>query len=214
MTRHALLASELERRRIAEDLHHGVVQELAGLGYTLPTVARQLEPGGDVGTARQLLDRAAGLVHSNLLALRSLMTDIYPPDLRGAGLGRAVHQLVDAEARGAGLRSAVHVEEDLDVEADVGSLAYRTVREGVRNVVKHAQATRVVVELRTRGADLVVRVADDGRGTGGASSPPGHFGLRLLADTVRDVGGSVSLQPGEEGGTTLVATIPLHPSTP
>lgn len=209
--RHALLASELERRRIAEELHHGVVQELAGLGYTLPAVMRHLEAGGDPAKARPLVQRSLDLVQRNIWALRSLMSDIYPPDLQGAGLAYAVRHLLHRETSAAGLDARVEIEEELDIPTEAGTLAYRIIREGVHNVVKHAQAREVLVEVRLDGSDLVVRVADDGIGPGDhpGHSPTGHLGLRLVTDAVTDVGGSVDVRPGPLGGTSLTAQFPL-----
>lgn len=210
MMQHALRASELERRRVAEDLHHGVVQELTGVGYTLPVVTRQLEPGGDLEAARSTLEMVTGLVQRNVQALRSLMTDVYPPDLRDEGLREAVQQMVRTATNDAGLRARVDIEEDLDLPLDAAHLAYRVIREGVRNVVKHAQAEGVVVELRTEAGQVVAGVEDDGLGPGDEPwvSPQGHLGLRLLADTVRDAGGRLQIDPREGGGTRLVARFP------
>lgn len=213
LMRDSLLTSELERRRIAEDLHHGVVQELAGIGYTLPAAVRHLEKGGNPEKARALLLRATDLVQHNITALRSLMTDIYPPDLRGSGLHYAVRHLVENEALAAGLEGRVELDDELDIPADAGSLAYRIVREGVRNVVKHAEARQLVVALSRDGSDLTVRIDDDGRGPGdhAGQSPDGHLGLRLLRDAVHDAGGRFAVQRRDEGGTSLVARFPLGP---
>jgi signal transduction histidine kinase len=210
MMRHALLASDRERRRIAEDLHDGVIQDLAGLGYVLPTATRELHDGGDLDRARATLERVTDLVHRDVTALRSLMTDIYPPDLRGPGLRDAVQQLAQAEAREAGLRVDVVIEPDLDISADAGRLAYRVIREGLRNVVKHARAHRATVELGRHASVVLVRVIDDGDGPGPApgESPKGHLGLRLLRDTVTDFGGELEVQAPPTGGTTLIARFP------
>lgn len=210
-TRHALLASELERRRIAEELHHGVVQELAGLGYTLPAVMHHLEAGGDPDKVRPLVHRSTDLVQRNIWALRTLMTDIYPPDLHGGGLAHAVRQLVRSEALPAEIEARVDIDEDLDVPSDAGALAYRIVREGVHNVIKHADAHTLLIELRQEDSDLVVRVVDDGSGPGDrpGHSPAGHLGLRLVADAVLEIGGQLEVAPGAGGGTSLTARFPL-----
>lgn len=211
LMRHAVLASEIERRRIAEDLHHGVVQDLAGLVYTLPTLGRHLEPDGDRAIARSLLDRATELVQRNVVALRSLMTDIYPPDLEGDGLARAVEQLAHTEAAATRLRVEIDVDPGLTLPPDTAQLAYRIVREGVRNVVKHAGATSMRIALTTDGAQVQVRVVDDGVGPGDRPglSPEGHLGLRLLTDTLRDVGGRLEVRRTDGGGTELFARFPV-----
>ena len=210
MMRHVVIATELERRRIAEDLHDGVVQELAGLGYTLPTATRQLEEGGDTAVVRTILERAEELVQRNVLALRSLMTDIYPPDVHGPGLGGAVRDLVHPEAARAGITATTHIQDDLDLPTDAGRLAYRIVREALRNVAKHAQASTVRVDLYCDDGHVDIRVVDDGRGPGpnAGRGREGHLGLRLLRDSMDDLGGSMDISPGPGGGTTLTVRFP------
>jgi len=210
MTRHALLASDLERRRIAEDLHDGVIQDLAGLAYVLPSTARLIAEGGDREVAGSAVERAAGLVQRDVLALRSLMADIYPPDLQREALGDAVRQLVSAESKAAGIDAQVHLAGDLMVSHDAGRLVYRVVREGLRNVVKHADAQNVTVEVAQDVETVEVRVVDDGRGPGAGhrTGARGHLGLQLLRDTIHDFGGSLELRAREEGGAVLDARFP------
>jgi signal transduction histidine kinase len=211
MMRHALLASDLERRRIAQDLHDGVIQDLAGLGYVLPTAQREIHEGGNLALARTTLDRATGMLQQDVVRLRSLLTDLYPPDLQGQGLVSAVGDLVQTMTSDAGLDATVRIDPALDVPVDAGRLAYRVVREGLRNVVKHADASSVVVEVRREADDVLVRVADDGRGPVSAPgvTPRGHLGLRLLKDTLSDFGGRLDLEPGPRQGTALLARFPV-----
>jgi signal transduction histidine kinase len=211
MMRHALLASDLERRRIAQDLHDGVIQDLAGLGYVLPTAQREIHEGGNLALARTTLDRATGMLQQDVVRLRSLLTDLYPPDLQGQGLVSAVGDLVQTMTSHAGLDATVRIDPALDVPVDAGRLAYRVVREGLRNVVKHADASSVVVEVSREADDVLVRVADDGRGPVSAPevTPRGHLGLRLLRDTLSDFGGRLDLEPGPRQGTSLLARFPV-----
>jgi signal transduction histidine kinase len=211
MMRHALLASDLERRRIAQDLHDGVIQDLAGLGYVLPTAQRELHPEGNLALARTTLDRATGMLQRDVLALRSMLTDLYPPDLQGQGLVTAVGDLVQTITSDAGLDATVRIDPDLDVPVDAGRLAYRVVREGLRNVVKHSGASSVVVEVSREADDVLVCIADDGRGPLSApeATPRGHLGLRLLRDTLSDFGGRLDLEPGPRKGTSLLARFPV-----
>ncbi len=210
-TRHALLASDLERRRIAAQLHDGVIQDLAGLGYALPGAVRELRPDGDLSAARALIERATGLIQRDTAMLRSLMADIYPPDLQGEGLRDAIQQLVHAEATEGRLEAQLSIGSQLAISHDAGRLVYRIIREGLRNVVKHAYARRVSVELTQEHPDnVVVRIVDDGRGPAAdpGQSPEGHLGLRLLRDAVSDVGGELELSPGAPNGSVLVARLP------
>ena len=109
LLRHAVAASALERRRIAGDLHDGVVQDLAGIGYALPAIRGSLPEGPDSDDARQKLDRVTEIVKRDVAALRSVITDIYPPDLHEGGLVPA-SQLLLNEVRYAGIDVEAHID--------------------------------------------------------------------------------------------------------
>lgn len=217
LMRHALLASDLERRRISTDLHDGVIQDLAGLSYAMPTLEAHFEdgPGEPISrdTARQTTHRIAQILMRDVAALRSLTTDIYPPDLEGPGLRAALQEL----ARTAGERG-VHVQlemaPDLTAPLDTARLAYRVVREGLRNSVKHAQASAATVDVCQEAGLMVVRVSDNGRGVQDGQVTSGHLGLRLLEDTVKDLGGRMSLRSQPTRGAVLEVSFPVGPSRP
>jgi signal transduction histidine kinase len=205
--RHALLASDLERRRMAQDLHDGVIQDLAGVCYAMPTLEAHFAQNPATLAAREVSHRVAEIIRSDVTALRLMMTDIYPPDLEGPGFAMAIQDL----ARSAGARGVqVHVDmaPDLTVPVDVARLAYRVVREGLRNVVEHAHATAVAVQVRQESQSLGVSVSDNGRGVQDKQVPQGHLGLRLLDDTVRDIGGQMTLRSSPAGGAILEASFP------
>lgn len=208
--RHGLLASDLERRRIAQDLHDGVIQDLAGLGYAMPIVAEHLPDTPEAGDAREAVENVSTVLSRDVSALRSLLTDIYPPDLEGAGLVNAVEELA-IRAEDAQVAVSVQVTPDFHAPPDAARLAYRVVREGLRNVLRHAQASAAQVHLVRHDDDIIVRVVDNGRGIGESSSiEPGHLGLRLLEDTIRDLGGRLDLSPAATGGAILEAIFPAE----
>ena len=206
LLRHAVEASELERRRLAQDLHDGVIQDLAGVGYVCSVLQEQLRDNPlALATAR----RAGEIVRRDVLALRSLSTDLYPPDLGGEGLEAALEEMLEHSEQ-EGLRTSLHVCDQLDLPATTALLAYRVVREALRNVAKHACASKVVVELRQSADQLVVQVQDDGTGFDPARrAPQGHLGLRVLRDSVTDLRGELELVSEVGGGTTLTARLPL-----
>jgi signal transduction histidine kinase len=207
LLRDALAASELERGRLAQDLHDGVIQDLAGLSYAVPSVAGQLPP--EMGSLRRVLDQVGLVLRQDVAALRTLLTDIYPADLASGGLETEVGVLARRAAD-----SDVDVEVDIaegmsDISLEVSRLVYRVVREGLRNVVKHAEATHAWVAARRVGPDVVVTVLDDGQGLVPDLDTEGHVGLRLLEQTVRDVGGRLTVENRPGGGVALTASFPL-----
>lgn len=211
LMQHALRAADLERRRIAHDLHDGVIQDLSGVGYLLPTASKELHDGGDLDRATALVGRAAEVVQGDVAALRALMMDIYPPNLDEVGLSQALRELVALEASSAGIVGDV-VAQPLELPTDTARLVYRVAREAVRNVVKHAHAATVTVEVQVVDSDVEVRVRDDGIGPGGdpGAAAKGHMGLRLVADTVRDFTGTFELRGHPDGGTVVEARFPVE----
>jgi signal transduction histidine kinase len=226
MLGHALSASRLEQRRIAQDLHDGLIQDLAGLGYALPAVADLLPISAT--EARGVLAEVGAGVERDIAALRELLTDLYPSDLARVGLASALHELADRAAL-AGVHVDVAVDPDLAAggTSEVALLAYRVAREGLRNVLRHAHATLAEISIDTEGADVVVTVTDNGVGLSRGSELPaadyhpdsprssepsasqaGHLGLRLLSDTLHDVGGELTLVSPLSGGTQMTARFP------
>ena len=210
MLQHAVHASELERRRIAQTLHDGVVQDLAGLAYLLPTISRHAPDVADGVPVRATLVEATDLVKKDIAKLRAIIADVYPPSLEAEGLDPALRELAEWAGRD-GLRVTVVTHGVDKLDRGRARLAYRVVREGLLNVLHHAQAARAHVVVRwSRRDGLEVSVRDDGRGGSLVipESDSGHVGLRILRDVVSDLGGRLTLRPAPEGGTELQASVP------
>jgi signal transduction histidine kinase len=207
----ALGASDIERRRIASDLHDGVVQDLVGVAFTLAGAAR--EPDVPSGPAA-VLDRAAQSVRSSITGLRSTLVDIYPPDLMQHGLAAALGDLAEG-ASNSGLAVSVEASQLPDrLAGPVAGLLYRAVREALRNVILHAAASSATVRAGSDGAMVWVEIADDGSGFDPrileAKAAVGHLGLTSLQGVLRDAGGTMSIdsEPGE--GTTVRMEVPVE----
>ena len=219
LDRQALDASDAERRRIAADLHDGVVQDLAGVGFTLAALADGAEDAAaaaaDPAEHRRAdrLTATAGTVRRSVRALRSLLVEIYPPNLAEAGLDNALADLV-ASTNG---WSSVEVTVDpaLDLTTAQKAVMYRVAREALQNVRKHAGADRVTVAVTgaedggDRGA-AVLTVTDDGRGfePGDDHAGEGHVGLRLMQDAAEQGSGIVTVDSTPGVGTTVRLEVP------
>ena len=199
----AVRASDAERLRIARDLHDGVVQDLAGSSMALSTVAGRT----DTATAHELEEVGRSL-RVSMRSLRSLLVEIYPPDLHAAGLDASLHDLVAPLA-------ATGVAVDVDVGGDDGAarsavaLVWRVAQEAVRNVARHAGASRLSVTVRREADLLVLEVVDDGIGFDPSRrTEEGHFGLRTAEGLVHDAGGTIEVESAEGAGVTLRAEVP------
>jgi signal transduction histidine kinase len=206
----ALEASEVERRQIASDLHDGVVQDLAGLGYALAAAARA---EGDTADRTQLLEQSASTVRESIKALRSLLVEIYPPNLEEEGLAAALSDLL-ARASGRGVEAELDTAQLREpLPAPMAGLLYRATQEALRNVLSHAGARTMRVRVANEGDDAVLEVVDDGRGfepaRAAAQAADGHLGLRGLAGLVGDAGGELHVESSPGTGTTFRVTVPV-----
>jgi signal transduction histidine kinase len=203
----AVEASADERRRIAADLHDGVVQDLAGMSYSLSAAAGPDRPAADF---RAVLHAAASTTRGAIRQLRSLLVEIHPPNLRSAGLETALRDLL-APLSARGVESEVDLG-GIELDPDSELLVFRAAREAIRNVQHHAQAASVAVTLRSVDGSVRLVVADDGVGFTDADRErrrsQGHLGLELLAELAARRGGSLAVRPRPDGGTTFVFEVP------
>ena len=210
LLRRAVEASDHERRRIASDLHDGVVQDLAGVAFQLAGSARQDAVPAATST---LLEHSATQVRESITSLRSLLVDIYPPKLAEAGLSAALMDLTTAASiRGLATRCDVDGV-DTEIPSSASRLIYRAAREAIRNVVTHAKAHRVVMTLTTDDGLARLDVVDDGVGfteqAAAARAAEGHVGLRGLADLVTAAGGRLQVDSSPGNGTRLHLALPI-----
>jgi signal transduction histidine kinase len=196
----AMDSSEAERRRIARDLHDGVVQELAGTAFALSGSAR--EPGLSAGVKGDL-DRAGESVRRSLRQLRSLLVEIHPPGLNAGSLAASLEDLT-AQAVSAGMTSSVSVAGIDDAPDHVITLVWRAAQESIRNAVRHAHATHLTVDVSGDDRQVRMTVSDDGVGFDPSiGAGGGSYGLRGLKSLVEDGGGVVEVDSSPGVGTTI-----------
>ena len=196
-------AVELERQRLAQDLHDDIIQDLSGVAVTLESLGRS----GD-GTYATV-DRTAEILRRDIRLLRDIIANLFPVTPPVAGLDNAIRDL------GAGLAQQ-GLEVNLDLGPDPGvdpvtaGLIYRVAREAMLNVSKHAEASVVDVELSITPYAVELRVSDNGRGTDPVSIPrvAGHVGLDIVRETIAEAGGTVVVEPRRPQGTTVRASLP------
>jgi two-component system NarL family sensor kinase len=211
LLRRAIEASEVERRRIAGQLHDGVVQNLAGVSYTLSAAAASIRGGAGEG-ASEIVDQAAAETRASIRELRTLLVDIYPPALARAGLVGALADLVAVlEARD--ITTEIDLDPDLDLPAEREPILYRVAQEALRNVARHADATHVRIHAGRENGSVVLSVEDDGRGfvpgQRRRAEDKEHFGLRMLDDLTRAAGGQLTVASSPGGGTRVQIEVPV-----
>jgi signal transduction histidine kinase len=210
----AIESSDLERRRIARDLHDGAVQNLVAVAYALAAEdgARDSAAAGS-GSSMLTISRPAAVVRETIRELRTLLVDIYPPNLHQAGLRAVLEDLVAPLVAG-GMTVDLDVEADLELPQHVEALLFRVAQEAVRNVLNHAGAEHVDLGVMTGDGSARLTVRDDGRGFAVSDvltrMRDGHVGLRLVAGLARESGGSLDVESARGEGTTVTVEVPLR----
>ena len=207
----AIEASTQERKRIAADLHDGVVQDLAGVAFGLAPLAEDADRRGATEEASALRGATACL-RQGIRELRTLLVEIYPPNLESAGLEEALNDLLgplDAD----GVVTELRVDDGRPLGPDLDALIYRVANEAIRNVRAHAGASAVQVSVTRPEADAVrLRVEDNGRGFSNIAreerAAAGHVGLTLVEHLVREAGGTLRIESAVGDGTTVELRIP------
>ena len=195
-------ASDIERRRIARDLHDEVIQDLAGLSYAMESEQMRCSP-----EQRPLLTQAHSILQDNVRALRAMTRELYPSNLEQLGLPAALNRLADP-LRQAGIQVIVEGGDVHQMSPDASAMFYRVAREAFVNILKHAGAETVELTIGEDRDGTVLKIRDDGRGFDlDADAPDGHIGLQIMRDTIEDAGGTLEVVSRPGAGTVIEARI-------
>ncbi len=209
--RAVVAGTEAERARIARELHDGIGQQLTGLKFRLEDVSARIRQGDLSGAER--LGEALAIAEEAGREVREIAHGMMPRALGTIGLVAALNDMLGKAFGGAGVRWSLEqsgAEGRFPEDVEVG--VYRIVQELTGNILKHAGAREVQVQvLRNRG-NLVVLVTDDGRGFDPANAG-GGIGLGNMRDRARLLGGSLQFTSARGEGTTATLRVPLSAST-
>ncbi|MGK2947847.1 MAG: sensor histidine kinase [Acidimicrobiales bacterium] len=201
-------ARDEERRVLRRELHDGLGPALAGIGLGLQASRNLL--AADPIAATELLDALAGELDARVEEVRGLARGLLPPALEELGLAPALLELAERHTA-TGLLVEVDVSDLPPVPPEVGSAVYGIVAEAVRNVQRHAGATRCRITADARDG-LRLSVADDGVGID--TTRPAGVGTRSMRERAEGVGGSVDIVPAHPHGTEVVVRVPLAALVP
>jgi PAS domain S-box-containing protein len=207
---------EAERRRVARELHDEIGQALTAIKINLQAVQHS---AGASPLAPQL-NESTGLVDHALQQVRDLSFNLRPSLLDDLGLMAALRWYLDREARRAGLIPEFAADlSEKRLPSELETACFRITQEALTNVVRHAQASRVWVELRQRGAELSLVIRDDGIGFDVSAvrrrrSSDMNLGLQGMQERALILGGRLEIQAAPGGGTEIHAWFPLTLSHP
>jgi signal transduction histidine kinase len=203
LSRQLITAQEMERKRIARELHDSVGQQLSAIKYSLERGAALMQQARP-HDSQPILERAIASLQDAMEEIRGIAMNLRPAVLDDLGAASAVSWFCREFAQsypGLTLREAVAVV-DADIPERLSTSVFRSLQELLNNVAKHAQARQVVVSLARSGDQLVLEVTDDGVGleasVSSASMRSGR-GMRNLRERAEMTGGQMRLQPGAAG---------------
>jgi len=205
------LAEERERRRVADQLHDSVAQNLAFAKMQLGA----LRPGLSSDDALGHLDKANESIDEAIRDTRGLIRELSPSLLYQIGLGEALEQLCEAHAERHGTSCECRNEAGtIDTEEGLRIALYQAAREMLTNTAKHARASKVTVLLQRRDGDIHLVVEDDGIGFDASEAPlipddSGGFGLFSIRERLSRMGGRLVIESEPGRGTRATLVVPL-----
>jgi PAS domain S-box-containing protein len=210
---HRLVAAqESERRRVADDLHDLIGQNLTALGIDLASLRQALGGAGCDPAAQARIDAMKTLVEKTIDSIRGVMTDLRPPALEEYGLAPALRWYATEFTERTGMKSSVSVTGRETRLARAAELAlFRIAQEALTNAAKHSGGSRAQVCLKEDLGRIRLSVEDDGRGfddpVGARSARRGGWGLPAMRERAEAHGGTLRIEfPGT--GTRLIVEIP------
>ena len=199
-------AQELERKRLARELHDETGQALTSILLGL----KPLEQGAATDEDRAAVASLRELVVSTLQDVRRLAVELRPTALDDFGLATAVERLAGTFRDHTGMR--VDFEAQLGenrLPAEVETTLYRIVQEALANIVKHADASHVSILLTRSDRSVAAVVEDDGRGFDGDATRDDVLGIVGMRERVGLVGGRLRVESTVGSGTTVAAEVPI-----
>ena len=213
-------AREEEATRIARELHDELGSSLTGLKWVLSELHHALssaqdDPEGIAAAAPdaiQRLEAAIQYVDQTTVNVKRIASELRPSILDDLGLPDAIESQLNQFAAASGIQC--HFEANLDavdLNPDQSTAVFRICQEALTNILRHAHAERIDVEMSEQCGEFVLTICDDGIGIPDEAGVPGRsLGLLGMRERARLAGGKVSVTRGERGGTVVAVRIPLR----
>jgi signal transduction histidine kinase len=200
------LAVLQERERIAQDLHDGSIQSLYAVSLALEDTEELMATDSDGATDR--IDHAIESIHGTIQEIRDFIMGLDPDARTAVDLLAGLTALADEFERSTLIEVELASDPDVPLDPDETLQLIQLTREAMSNVARHAEATKVTVNVEDRRERLRLSIIDDGRGFDtGASQRPGHHGLTNMHARAESLGGSLAIE-SDDDGTRVVFEMP------
>jgi signal transduction histidine kinase len=198
--------SEREQQRIGRDLHDGVCQYLAAIGFTAAMLNRDLER--ESSSRAETAGEIANLIQDAAKRTRDLARGLSPVDRDEGGLESALDELAASTSKLAGMSCSFICVGPVQIRDNARAVhLFRIAQEALSNATKHGQAKAVVIALEASDGVLSLRVSDDGIGFDPTYSERKGMGLNIMRYRARVLGGTLEIQSNSPAGTVATCTI-------
>jgi signal transduction histidine kinase len=206
LSRRTIQAESEVRRRVAEAIHDGPVQELIGLDMILGS-ARKAAEEGRREEAAALLDDARALAERNIRALRDEIVDLGPYAFEELAFDTAIENCIPVWKRRYRFEVMATIER-IELPPEMAGGLFRIAQEAVVNAGRHSGADTVSISLRTVNSDVELRVTDNGHGFDAGDSvgmpEPGHLGIASMRERAELLDGRLDIETSDRGTRVLV----------
>ncbi|MEA3212216.1 MAG: hypothetical protein QOE70_5273 [Chthoniobacter sp.] len=210
LEREVVETSEHERRRIGQDLHDGIGQQLTAASLATNGLVTALESA--VPALAPMGESLGAQIRATIAEVRALSHGLAPVELQDDGLMNALHELADSTARSARLRCVFDCPTPVRVpDAAIAAHLYRIAQEAVNNALKHAAPGEIRIGLERRDGTVVLEVDDDGDGLPEPLPPGGGIGLTVMRHRAQIVGGVLEIGSPPAGGTRIACGVASSP---
>jgi PAS domain S-box-containing protein len=210
LSEHLQRAREEERTAVAREVHDELGQLLTALKMDVAYSEQHLD--GDPSILRDCMKAMGSQIDGGINTVRKICSDLRPHVLERLGLSAGIEWFINAFKKRTGIECRLSVAEDLpDPGKDLSLVLFRVLQEALTNVARHANATKVTVDLRITTADiLVLRIKDDGKGISKDDlENPESFGILGIRERIRFWGGRSTINGSSKTGTSIAIQLPL-----
>jgi signal transduction histidine kinase len=198
-----LCTIEREQQRIGQDIHDGLCQQLAGIGFSIGLIARDLP---DSLEAKSKLTKVVGNIRGAILEARMLARGLSPVQLESDGLMSALQELVSSTEQLFKISCRFNCEQPVLIEDNaIATHLYRIAQEAIHDAIEHGQATRVSVTL-ANSDERTLTISDNGLGLPAEFCSSKGMGVHIMNYRAGMIGGRLSIVAGQRSGTKVVCT--------
>jgi signal transduction histidine kinase len=200
--------AERERRRLGQDLHDTLCQDLTGIALTAQTLREKLAARSAPEVAEA--DKIIHHLEEGIDLTRNLARGFFSPELEAEGLSVALESLAENTIERFGIACSVDTSEYVGVnDSSVATQLYRIAQEAVMNAIKHAGAQHIDIRLANRDGNLSLTVADDGKGLPDKLPASNGLGLRLMSHGAALLGAHLDVQRNPDRGTSVFCKLKM-----